>query len=77
MISPGRYDEPRSTHVYLSTWPRKKRLLLVPFSQMISARSSNRSSLINNAPPSPEMMFFVSWKDRAARWPIPPRGRPR
>ena len=29
-----------STQVYLSTWPRKKRLRLVPFSRMISARST-------------------------------------
>ncbi len=30
-----------STHVYLSTWPRKNWLRLVPFSRMISARSTN------------------------------------
>ena len=41
MISPGRYDEPMSTQVYLSTWPRKNWLRFVPFSRMISARSEN------------------------------------
>ena len=45
MISPGRYDEPTSTQVYLSTWPRKNWLRFVPFSRMISARSTNRGSL--------------------------------
>ena len=76
MISPGRYDEPRSTQVYLSTWPRKNWPRLVPFSQMISARSTKRGSLISSAPPSPEMMFFVSWNDSAAMWPMLPSGRP-
>ncbi|MGC4037790.1 MAG: hypothetical protein QM764_17640 [Chitinophagaceae bacterium] len=42
-ISLGRYDEPMSTHVYLSTWPRKNCERLVPFSRMISARSTKRA----------------------------------
>jgi hypothetical protein len=48
--------------VYLSTWPRKNWLRLVPFSRMISARSASAGSLTSSAPPSPEMMFLVSWK---------------
>ena len=32
-----------STQVYLSTWPRKNWLRLVPFSRMISARSADRA----------------------------------
>ena len=76
-ISPGRYDEPRSTQVYLSTWPRKNWLRLVPFSRMISARSTNRGSLISSAPPSPrdDVLRLVE-ADSAARWPMPPSGRP-
>ena len=55
-------------HEYLSTWPRKNLLRLVPFSRMISARSMKRSShLINSAPPSPQVMFLVSWKLWAAK----------
>jgi hypothetical protein len=38
MISPGRYDEPISTHVYLSTWPRKNLLRLVTFSHFESQK---------------------------------------
>ena len=53
----------------MSTWPRKKRLRLVPFSRMISARSTKRASLISSAPPSPQMMFLVSWKLSAAEAP--------
>ncbi|MNC50496.1 hypothetical protein D3C75_997400 [compost metagenome] len=76
VISPGRNEEPTSTQVYLSTWPRKKRLRFVPFSRMISARSAWVWSRHNNAPPSPEMMFLVSWKLRAPRSPRVPSGRP-
>jgi len=43
-----------STQVYLSTWPRKKRLRLVPFSRRISARSMKAGSLMSRAPPSPQ-----------------------
>ena len=60
MISLGKYDEPTSTQVYLSTWPQKNLLRLVPFSRIISARSTKAESLISNAPPSPEIIFFVS-----------------
>src|SRR6266513_1666994 len=49
-----------STHVYLSTSPRKNRLRSVPFSRTISARSLNCASLISNAPPSPHNNYFVS-----------------
>ena len=34
--------------------------LFVPFSQIISARLRNRSSLTTSMPPSPQMTFFVS-----------------
>ena len=34
----------------------------VPFSRMISARSTRRGSLMSSAPPSPQVKFFVSWK---------------
>ena len=37
--------DPRSTHVYLSISPRKKRLRLVPFSRITSARSTRSTSL--------------------------------
>ena len=63
-----------STQPYLFTAPRKNSARFVPFSQMISARRTKRSSLTTNSPPSPEMMFFVSWKENAARCPIEPRG---
>ncbi len=33
-------------------------------------------SLMSSAPPSPEMMFLVSWKLTAPQWPIVPSGRP-
>ena len=56
----GKKDEPTSTHPYLSTSPLKKEDLLVPFSQIISARLANCMSLIASIPPSPEMIFFVS-----------------
>ncbi len=65
-----------STQVYLSTSPRKNWLRLVPFSRRISARSTKRASLTRSAPPSPLMMFLVSWKDTVARWPMLPSGRP-
>jgi hypothetical protein len=45
--------------VYVSTWPRKNWLRLVPFSRMISARSAKAGSLISSAPPSPEMMLLI------------------
>jgi len=77
MISPGKYDEPTSTHVYLSTCPRKNWLRLVPFSRMISARSSSASSLTSSAPPSPEITFLVSWKLNAPSAPNVPSGLPR
>ena len=35
----GRYEDPKSIHLYLSTCPRKNLLLSVPFSLRISARS--------------------------------------
>ena len=76
-MSDGSALEPTSTQVYLSTRPRNMRLRLVPFSRMISARSAWRSSLMTSAPPSPQLMFFVSWKLRAARLPKVPSGRPR
>ena len=76
MSSPGRNDEPMSTQVYLSTSPRKKRFRFVPFSRMISARSIRAGSLIARHPPSPEMMFLVSWKLKAARLPSAPALRP-
>ena len=65
-----------STQVYLSTWPRKNWLRLVPFSRMISARAISRGSLIRSAPPSPATMFFVSWKLNAASCPKPPQRLP-
>ena len=46
----------------MSTWPRKKRLRLVPFSRRISARSTSAGSLMTSAPPSPQVRFLVSWK---------------
>ena len=44
-----------STQVYLSTSPRTKRCRLVPLSRMISARSIKVGSLMQSAPPSPQM----------------------
>jgi hypothetical protein len=61
----------------LSTWPRKKRERLVPFSRMISALAAVSASRHSSAPPSPEMMFLVSWKLIAPRSPIVPSGLPR
>ncbi|MNZ95820.1 hypothetical protein D3C78_1149900 [compost metagenome] len=60
MSSLGKNEEPTSTQVYLLTSPRANALRLVPFCQMISARSIRRGSLISNAPPSPLMTFLVS-----------------
>ena len=71
------YDEPRSTHVYLSTWPRKNWLRFVPFSWMTSARSTHSGRLTSNAPPSPHITFLVSWKLRQATSASAPRGCPR
>jgi len=59
-MSLGRNEEPMSSQVYLSVSPRKNWLRLVPFSRMISARATKRGSLMINAPPSPEIRFFVS-----------------
>ncbi len=72
-----RYDEPRSTQVYLSTSPRKNSVRLVPFSWTISARSTSAGSFTSSAPPSPQCTFFVSWKERQPSAPTDPSGRPR
>ena len=40
-----------------------------PSPEMISARSTNRASLMTSAPPSPEITFFVSWKLRRRQVP--------
>jgi len=56
----GRKDDPRSTHSYFAIMPRWNCARFVPFSQMISARSTHRRSLMSSAPPSPHMTFLVS-----------------
>ena len=71
------YEEPTSTHVYLSTWPRKNALRFVPFSWMISARSTHSGRLTSSAPPSPHITFLVSWKLRQATSASDPSGRSR
>ena len=68
----GKKEEPISTQPYLSTSPLKNAERLVPFSQIILALSINCSSLIANIPPSPAIMFFVSWNEKAAKCPIEP-----
>jgi len=73
MTSLGRKDEPMSTQPYLLTSPRKNSARLVPFSQIISARLMNLSSLMVSIPPSPAMMFLVSWNEKHPRWPMLPR----
>ena len=76
MSSEGRNDEPVSIQPYLLTSPRKNSERLVPFSHMISERRMNLSSLIVSRPPSPAMMFLVSWNEKQPKCPIEPNGRP-
>ena len=58
--SDGKKEDPVSTQPYLFTSPLKNSALLVPFSQIISALSINRSSFTTSIPPSPEIIFLVS-----------------
>ena len=60
IISEGRKELPVSTQLYLSISPRKNFARFVPFSQIISALTVKRSSLMQSIPPSPEIIFFVS-----------------
>ena len=73
VISLGKKLLPASTQPYLSTSPRKKACLLVPFSQITHARDHRSSRLIAKHPPSPELMFLVSWKEKVAKSPKLPR----
>ena len=61
------------SHIRPKSSPLKNSALLVPFSQMTSALCTNLSSLIAIIPPSPEIMFLVSWKEKADIWPIDPK----
>ena len=62
MISLGRYDEPMSTQVYLSTSPRKNCAAVGALLADDLGALDQRASLTSSAPPSPEMTFLVSWK---------------
>ena len=68
MISLRRNEEPRSTQVYLSTWPRKNRravrALLADDLGALDERSG-RSRAARR--PRRTWTFFVSWKLSAAR----------
>ena len=37
---------------------------------------AHRALLTTSMPPSPQLMFLVSWNENAARCPMLPRGRP-
>jgi hypothetical protein len=65
-----------STQPYLSTSPRQNAERLVPFSHTISARPMCAASFTESMPPSPLMMFLVSWNEKAAKCPSEPRGLP-
>ncbi len=75
--SPSKPDDPASRQVYLSDSPRMKALRSVPFSRTISARCSSAGSFTSKAPPSPQVMFLVSWKLRQPSDPSVPSARPR
>ena len=61
-MSANLYDDPESTHEYLSTFFLKNFWRFVPLSNIISALSIYLASFIKRDPPSPQVIFFVSWK---------------
>ena len=69
IISEGKKEEPISTQPYLSISHLKNFDLLVPFSLIISALSRSKGLFTTNKPPSPLIIFLVSWKEKVDKSP--------